>query len=91
MEEDDGTWGFTMGTADVILNVKSKKANTYLVTEEVLINVNDNPTKLHKNVKLVLTPNGVPSGVTVEDGGTTISGNAAAVAELVAQGILIPI
>lgn len=89
--EDDGTYGFKMGEADVVLKVKSKASNNYIITEDVRVNVNDNPVQLHRNAKLVLTPNGVPSGVSIESGGTVITSNAAAVAELVNQGILIPI
>ena len=81
---------FVMGEADVIIIVRSGLANNYMVTEETMVNVNDNPVRLHKNAKVILTPNGVPKGINVESGGTVIAASDA-VTSLVAQGILIPI
>jgi hypothetical protein len=86
-DEDDG-WGFVMGEADVVLNVKSKKANNYMVTEETSVNVNDNPIVLHQNSTVQLTKNGVPKGVTAKNGGTVIAMNDA-VQNLIDQGILV--
>ena len=81
---------FVMGESDVILYVKSKLANNYQVTEECLVNVNDNPIKLHRNTKVVVTPNGAISGVSVDNGGTVITMNAG-VQMLIDQGVLIKI
>ena len=86
-DADDG-WGFVMGEADVVLNVKSKKANNYMVTEETSVNVNDNPIVLHQNSIVQLTKNGVPKGVTAKDGGSVIAASDA-VQSLVDQGILV--
>ena len=88
--ETSGTYGFKMGEADVVLMVKSKAANNYLVTEETMVSVNDNKVALHKNAKVVLTPNGVPKAVQAENGGTVIA-MSPAVQSLIDQGILVPI
>jgi hypothetical protein len=86
-DEDDG-WGFVMGAEDVVLNVKSKKANNYMVTEETSVNVNDNKVLLHQNSIVELTKNGVPKAVTVNESGTVIPMNDA-VQNLIDQEILI--
>ncbi len=81
-------WGFKMGEADVILYAKTKKNNLYRVTEECTIWVNDAKTVLHKNVEVVLTPQGgiaavnaTPAEITVND---VIQG-------LIDQGILVKV
>ena len=85
---DPATKKFTMGDSNVVIYLKTKTAGMYMVTEECLVNVNDNPIKLHKNSVVSLTPNGVPKGVTAEDGGTSLTVTAA-VQELIDQGVLI--
>ena len=87
---DPSTKKFTMGEADVVIVVHSKLANNYMVTEETSVNVNGSYTALHKNTVVQVTPNGVPKGVTVEDGGTVIA-DSDAVGYLVDQGILVKI
>lgn len=86
-DADDG-WGFTMGEADVVLNVKSGKANNYMVTEETSVNVNDAKTVLHANTVVELTKNGVVKGVTAKSGGTVVAASDA-VAQLVEDGVLV--
>lgn len=81
---------FKMGESDVVLFVKSKTANNYMVTEETMVSINDAKTVLHKNTIVQLSPNGVPIGVTAASGGTVIAMNDA-VQSLIDQGILIPI
>ena len=81
---------FAMGEADVVLYCKSKKNNVYMVTEECMCSVNDTKVALHKNAKVVLTPNGVPKAVEAESGGAEIT-DSAAVQELIKQGILVKI
>ena len=49
---------FEMGEEDVVISVKGKKANTYRVTEETMVNSNDNPVRLHRNVVLHFSANG---------------------------------
>lgn len=87
---DPATKKFTMGEADVEIIVRSGKANNYMVTEETMVNVNDNPIRLHRNAKVVLTPNGVPKEILIESGGTVIAASDA-VQNLIDQGILIKI
>ena len=87
---DDGEATFDMGEDDVVIMARSKTGDNYMITEEVLINVNDNPIRLHKNAKVVLTPNGVPKAVNVESGGTQLA-MSPAVQSLIDQGILIRI
>lgn len=81
---------FTMGESDVVIAVKSRATTSYLVTEETMVNVNDNPVRLHKNAKVVLTPNGVPKAVIADGGAATVTMNDA-VQSLIDQGILVPI
>lgn len=87
---ESGTWKVKMGEASAVVYVKSKTAKNYMVTEETSICINGSRTVLHKNTVVQLTANGVPVGVTVEDGGTVVS-DSDAVTSLVAQGILVPI
>ena len=81
---------FAAGETDVVLYCKSKKSTLYMVTEECSTCVNDTKVVLHKNTVVELTPNGVPKGVTVENGGADLTVTAA-MQELIAQGILVKI
>jgi hypothetical protein len=85
-DEDDG-WGFTMGEADVVLYVKSKKDNLYKIVENTLVWVNGSKTELKRNMKLVLGKNGAV--VDVESSGSAVTVNADVVKSLVDQGVLI--
>lgn len=87
---DDSVGEFVMGEANVVIYAKSKSDSKYLVTEETMVNVNDNPIPLHKNAKVVLTPNGVPKEVVAENGGASIT-MSDAVQQLIDQGILVKI
>ena len=86
-EYDDG-WGFTMGEENVVLNVKSKLANNYMVTEETMVCVNDSKTVLHANTIVSITPNGAVKGVTTKSGGTVIAASDA-VQNLIDTGVLV--
>lgn len=88
VENDNGTWKVKMGESDAIVFVKGKTAKNYMVTEECSVNINGNLTVLHKNSVVELTPNGVPKGVTAENGGTVIA-DSDAVTSLIDQGILV--
>ena len=81
---------FKIGEANVVLYVKGKANNKYMVTEECSVCINESRTVFHKNAIVELTPNGVPKGVTVENGGASITTNDA-VNYLIEQGILIKI
>lgn len=85
-DEDDG-WGFTMGEADVVLYVKSKKNNLYKIVENTLVWVNGSKTELKRNMMLVRSNNGAV--VDVETNGTAVTVSADIVNSLVAQGVLI--
>ena len=87
---DESVGGFDMGEEDVVVYAKSKSNNKYKVTEECMVNVNDNKQVLHKNTILTLTPNGVPYDVAVESGGASVTMNDA-VQSLIDQGILVKI
>lgn len=85
---DKATKKFTMGTANVVLAVTSKKSNLYRVTENCDVYINGAKTRLNKNVEVVLTKQGgicdvncAPAEVTVND----------AVQSLIDQGILVKI
>lgn len=81
---------FEMGDEDVVICVKTKANNKYLVTEECVASVNDAKVVLHKNAKVVLTPNGVPKEVVAESGGASITVTPA-IQNLIDQGILVKI
>ena len=82
---------FKIGEANVIIYVKSKADNKYLVTEECKVCINGGAwTILHKNAVVNLTPNGVPKSVTAENGGASVTVNDA-VQYLIDQGILVKI
>ena len=88
---DEGVGTFDMGEANVTIYAKSKANNKYLVTEECWACLNGGtPTVLHKNAKVVLTPNGVPKAVEAEEGGATVTVDAA-IQNLIDQGILVKI
>lgn len=87
---DPATKKFTMGEKDVVIAVKSKKANAYVVTEECMIEVNNAKTVFHANTKVILSKNGVPMDVEVANGGTVIP-MSDAVQNLIDANILIPI
>lgn len=81
---------FVMGEADVIIVVRTRATTSFLVTEEIMLAVNDTRVQLHKNAKVVLTPNGVPKEVIADGGAATIT-MSAAVQSAIDQGILVPI
>ena len=88
---DPTTKKFTIGEANVLIYVKSKANNKYLVTEECKACINGGAwTVLHKNAVVQLTPNGVPKGVTAENGGASVTVNDA-IQYLIDQGILVKI
>lgn len=62
----------------------------YIVTEESMININDNPVKLHRNAILQTGKNGQVYGVTIEGEGVTLN-DSDAVTALIAQGTLVKI
>ena len=87
---DLSTKKFTMGEADVVIVVHSRATTSFLVTEEIMLAVNDTRVQLHKNAKVVLTPNGVPKEVIADGGAATVTLNDA-VQSAIDQGILVPI
>ena len=88
--KSDSKGEFSMGEADVVIYAKSKADNLYLVTEECMCNVNDTKVVLHKNAKVVLTPNGVPKEVVADGGGASVTVTPA-IQNLIDQGILVKI
>ncbi len=80
---------FTMGEADVVIYLKSKANNKYVVVEDTDININGTKTHLAKNVTLQKSANGGIYGATVS--GTAITIDAATVAQLVSAGVLVKI
>jgi len=89
VELDDETWGFTMGEADVVLNVKSKKNNAYIVTENTWVWVNGSGTELKRNMKIEKGANGEIFAVTSTP--TALSISADVIASLVKQGVLVKV
>ena len=87
---DPATKKFTMGEADVIIIVRSGKANNYMVTEETMVCVNDSKTVLHANQIVQKTKSGGLKAVDVKSGGTVIAASDA-VQNLIDQEILIKV
>ena len=80
---------FVMGEENVVIYLKTKGNNKYIVTEPVEVNINGTKTNLAKNVQLQLTSSGKVYGVSVT--GTAITFDAAVIAQLVAAGVLVKI
>lgn len=85
---DPATKKFTMGNENVVIFLKTKADNLYMVTEDTMASVNDTKVELHANTIYQRTPNGVIKGVTAKDGGAAIT-DSAAVQQLIDQGILV--
>ena len=81
---------FTIDEANVVIYVRSKANNKYLVTEECMASLNGTKAVFHKNAVVQLTPNGVPKAVVAENGGASVTVNDA-VQSLIDQGILVKI
>ena len=88
VQDDSGTKKIKMGNASAVIFIKGKLAKNYMVTEACMVSVNESKTVLHKNTVVQLTKNGVPKGVTVENGGAVIA-DSDAVQSLIDQGILV--
>ena len=71
------------------LFAKAKANNKYIVVEDIDVTINGTKTHLGKNVKLQQTANGGVYGVAVS--GTAITFDAAVVAQLVADGVIVKI
>lgn len=84
----EGTWGFKMGEADVVIVVTSKKNNLYIITESVDTWVNDTKVKLTKNVKELYAANGAIYGVQVTPSELTVT---PAIQSLIDAGIVIKV
>ena len=80
---------FEMGSENVQLIARSKKANTYQVLENCDVWVNGTKSQLRRNTTLVKAPNGAIKAVEVS--GTTVTLNAEMVADLVKQGVIVKI
>ena len=87
---DESVGTFDMGSDDVVIYAKSV-GGKWMVTEECKACLNGGAwTVLHKNTVLELTPNGAPKAVTVENGGASVTVDAA-IQNLIDQGILVKI
>ena len=82
-----GAYSFKMGSADVVIVVKSKDNNIYKIVENCDVWVNGSKTHLQRNMTLVQGKNGAITGVTCS--GTAVTLSAEIVANLVAAGTLI--
>lgn len=89
LEVDDGTYGFTMGTADVVIVAKSKKNNLYKVVENCYTAVNGTVTRLTRNMTLEKGKNGAIVGVSCN--GTELSISADIIASLIESGAIVKI
>ena len=87
VHQDNTTISFACGETDVVLYVTSQKNNEYKVIESCNVYVNGAKTQLVKNVKPVFSANGALADV--ECTPTAVTLDAAIVADLVAEGILV--
>ena len=85
---NESTKKFTMGSENVVIYLKTKANNKYMVTEETMACVNDTKVTLHANTVYELTKNGVIKGVSAASGGASIT-SSAAVQQLIAEGVLV--
>lgn len=85
---NESTKKFTMGESNVVIYLKTKANNKYMVTEETMASVNDTKVTLHANTVYELTKNGVIKGVSAASGGASIT-DSAAVQQLIAEGVLV--
>lgn len=86
---DPATKKFVMGEADVVIALKTKGSNEYIIVEDTFVNINGTRTELKKNVTLQKSANGGVYGAVVN--GTAITVDAAVVAQLVAAGVLVKV
>ena len=84
-----GAYSFKMGSADVVIVVKSKANNIYKIVENCDVWVNGSKTHLQRNMQLEMGPNGAITGVTCT--GTAVTLSAEIVANLVKAGTLVKI
>jgi len=89
VELDESTWGFKMGSADVVLNVKSKKNNLYRIAENTWVWVNGSGTELKKNMIIERGANGAITGIKCTPTAVTVSADI--IASLVEQGVLVKV
>ena len=82
-----GTYGFKMGTADVVIVAKSKADNIYKVVENTYVCVNGTVANLQRNMQLVKGTNGAI--VDVDCTGSAVTVSADVIAALVKSGALI--
>ena len=87
VHQDNTTISFACGETDVILYVTSQKNNEYKVVENCNVYVNNAKTQLVKNVTPVYAANGGLADVGCSP--TAVTLDAAIVADLVAEGILV--
>lgn len=81
VEEDDGTYSFTMGEANVVIVAESKSSNTYMVVENTFVSVNGTVTRLQRNMQLVKGKNGAIVGVDCTGTALTVSADIIAALE----------
>lgn len=88
VEVNPSTKKFTMGEENVVIYLKTKKNNLYMVTEECSGSLNGTAFNFHANTIVELTPNGVPKAIKAKSGGQEVTVNTA-IQSLIDQGILV--
>lgn len=87
IHEDDGTFSFSCGETDVVLEVTSQKNNEYRVIENCDVSINGSKTSLVKNVTPVFSANGGLAGISCTP--ATVTLDAETVRSLVEAGIIV--
>lgn len=85
---DPSTKKFKMGSANVVIYLKTKANNKYMVTEETMSCVNDTKVALHANTVYTFTPNGVIKAVSAASGGASLTLDAG-IQQLIDQGVVV--
>ena len=85
---NESTKKFTMGSDNVVIYLKTKADNKYMVTEETMSCVNDTKVTLHANTVYTFTPNGVIKGVSAASGGASLTLDAG-IQQLIDQGVVV--
>lgn len=90
VEVDPDTKKFEMGEEDVVIYLRTKANNKYMITEETSSCVNNKRVTLHANTIIELTPNGAMKGLKTSGGGASLTVDAG-IQQLIDAGVVVKI